>query len=76
MKITLLISKNCPACERARTALSNLKLNGTKLSFCITDIEDVSVVVVPIVPALFVNDILFSYGDVDTAKLTEYINGM
>jgi len=76
MKITLLISKNCPACERARTALSNLKLNGSNLSFGITDIEETSVNVIPIVPALFVNDKLFSYGDVDTRKLTDYIDAM
>lgn len=76
MKITLLISENCPACERALSALSNLRLNGRKLSFGITNIADSTVNVVPIIPALFVNDKLFSYGDVDTEKLTEYIAGL
>ena len=76
MKITLLISENCPACERALSALSKLTLNGRKLSFGITNIADSTVNVIPIVPALFVNDILFSYGDVNTEKLTEYISGL
>ena len=76
MKITLLISENCPACERALSALSKLTLNGRKLSFGITNIADSTVNVIPIVPALFVNDILFSYGDVNTEKLTEYISDL
>jgi hypothetical protein len=76
MKITLLISRNYPACERARTALNNLKINGRKLYFDITYIEDVSANVITIVPALFINDKLFSYGDVDTKKLNEYIAGI
>jgi predicted thioredoxin/glutaredoxin len=76
MKITLLISENCPACERAFTALSNLKLNGRKLSFEITNIADSTINVIPIVPALFINDKLFSYGDVNTEKLTDYISGI
>ena len=76
MKITLLISENCPACERALSALSNLKMNGRKLSFGTTNIADSTVNVIPIVPALFVNDKLFSYGDVNTERLTEYIGSL
>ena len=76
MKITLLVSDNCPACERALSALSNLRLNGRKLSFAITNIADASVNAVPIVPALFVNEKLFSYGDIDTGKLTDYISSL
>ena len=76
MKITLLIAENCPACERARAALSNLTFNGNELSICVTDIADSTINAMPIVPALFVNDKLFSYGDVDTEKLTEYIAGI
>ena len=76
MKITLLISEDCPACERALTALSKLKLNGKKLSFVITDIAESSVSVIPIVPALFIDDKLFSYGDINTDKLSEYIAGL
>ena len=56
--------------------MSNLKLNGRKLSFGTTNIADSTVNVIPIVPALFVNDKLFSYGDVNTEKLTEYIGGL
>ena len=76
MKITLLISENCPACKRALSTLSNLKMNGRKLSFGITDIADSNVNVIPIVPALFVNDKLFCYGDVNTERLTEYISDL
>ena len=76
MKITLLISENCPACERALSALSNLRMNGRKLSFGISNIADSAVNVIPIVPALFVNDKLFSYGDVNTERLAEYISGL
>ena len=76
MKITLLISENCPACKRALAALSSLNMNGSKLSFGITNIADSNINVVPIVPALFVNDKLFCYGDVNTERLTEYISDL
>ena len=76
MKITLLISQNCPACERARTALSDFKYDGRKLIFAIIDIQDTSEIAVPIVPALYVNDKLFSYGDIDKEKLTKYMAGI
>lgn len=76
MKITLLISQNCPACDRARSALSKMRLNGKKLTVSVTDIADAAVNVVPIVPALFINDKLFSYGDVDTEKLGDYISNL
>ncbi len=76
MKITLLVSDNCPACERALSVLSNFRLNNRKLTYAIINIADPSVKAVPIVPALFVNEKLFSYGDVDTNKLTEYISNL
>lgn len=73
MKITLLVSDDCPACKRVLSSLSELKLNGRKLSFAVTNIAEAKLNPVPIVPALFVDDKLFCYGDVNTAKLAEYI---
>jgi hypothetical protein len=76
MKITLLISDDCRACQRALKALSDLQFNGGKLSYTVTNVANASVNKVPIVPALYVNNKLFCYGDIDTGKLAEYLSNL
>lgn len=74
MDITLLISDNCDACQRAVNQLNRIKELFREININILDINSYSDNRIIITPALIVNGELFSYGDIDEKKLKSKIN--
>ncbi len=69
MKLSLIITQNCAACNRAESALRNLSIRYPEISLDIIDANDYDGQSINIIPALFINDELFSYGDLDESEL-------
>jgi predicted thioredoxin/glutaredoxin len=69
MNITLFVTNRCAACDRVRTAVENMlnKKDGIKLH--VEDIRKARSKGIVIVPALFIEDELYAYGDIDEEKL-------
>ena len=65
MKLSLIISQNCSACVRVETVLRNIALQYSNIVLNIINANDYNGKGISIVPALFINDELFSYGDID-----------
>jgi predicted thioredoxin/glutaredoxin len=68
MNLTLIVTKNCNSCKRVETQLKEFA-ERDNINLIITDLNDSKRRGIIIVPALFINDDLFSYGDVDETKL-------
>lgn len=69
MKLKLIVTKNCLACARAETSLRKIAGNYPGLYLNIVDANDFKEKPISIVPALLVDDELFSYGDIDEEKV-------
>ncbi len=74
MNLTLIISGNCEACERAKQLLLKMKLENPNIKTNIIDRKIFKRNIIQITPALFINDELFSYGDIDEVRLLNKIN--
>jgi len=68
MNITLFITDNCLSCQRVENQIKKLLRNREEINLLIEDIKKVNSNGIIIVPAVFVNDKLYSYGDLDEEK--------
>ena len=68
MNITLFITDDCLSCRRVKNQLKELLRNKKEINFLVEDIKQVNSNGVIIVPALFIDDELYSYGDMDEDK--------
>ncbi len=68
MNLTLLVTKNCNACQRVEIQLKKF-IEKFNIELLIMDINDFNRPGIAIVPALLIGDELFSYGDVNEHKL-------
>lgn len=71
MNITLFITDHCLSCQRVKNQLKELLRNRKEINFLVEDIKQVNSNGVIIVPALFIDDELYSYGDLDVDKFIE-----
>lgn len=71
MNITLFVTDNCLTCRRAENQLKELLRNRKEINLLIEDIKKVNSNGIIIAPAVFVNDELYSYGDLDEEKFLE-----
>lgn len=71
MNITLFITDNCLSCQRVENQLKKLLENRNHITFLIEDIKKVNSNGIIIAPALFIDDELYSYGDLDEEKFAE-----
>lgn len=76
MELTLIISDNCESCERAKNTLTELLQSNSSISLKTIHKKEFAGKIILITPALFIDDVLFSYGDIDTDKLLKKINGV
>ena len=76
MNINLYVVNNCPACVRAQSKISLFVNERQNLKLIITNVEKSDQKSIPILPALYVNETLFSYGDFDDRKLDLFIGSM
>lgn len=70
MKLTLVTTKNCNTCKRVESLLKKFISKKVNVNLLIIDINDFKKPGIPIVPALLIEDELFSYGEVDENKLS------
>jgi predicted thioredoxin/glutaredoxin len=73
MTLRLIVTKNCNTCKRAEILLKQFTSRDENLNLIITDINDFKKAGIVIVPALFVEDELYCYGDIDDKKLVSKI---
>ncbi|MGA7838912.1 MAG: thioredoxin family protein [Ignavibacteriaceae bacterium] len=73
MNLTLFVTDNCNACERVRKHLTNILKEHENISFYVENIKYTPNKSILIVPALYVNDELYSYGDLDEEKFLKII---
>lgn len=69
MKIDLYVVENCPSCNRARSILTKFAQEHSGVNLTVVDLNKSNVESVQIVPALFLDGKLFSYGEVNLNKL-------
>jgi len=74
VNLTLVISENCSACERAKKVFLNIQMQNPSIFFNIVNINSFQDNRIAIIPALLINDELFSYGDIDRDKLESKLN--
>jgi len=68
MNVTLFITDNCLSCQRVENQIKKLLRDRKEINLLIEDIKKVNSNGIIIVPAVFVNDKLYSYGDLDEEK--------
>ncbi|KAB2846009.1 MAG: hypothetical protein F9K45_02780 [Melioribacteraceae bacterium] len=73
MLLTLVINDNCKSCVRAEKDLQDLAVQYPSILLRIVNINSFYEKKVAITPALFLNEELFSYGDIDKSKLIAII---
>ena len=71
MNITLFITENCLSCRRVENQLIELLNNRKEISLLVENIKKVNSNGIIIAPALFIDDELYSYGDLDEEKFIE-----
>ena len=71
MNITLFITDNCLSCQRVENQIKELLRNRKEINLLIEDIKKVNSNGIIIAPAVFVDDKLYSYGDLDEDKFLE-----
>ena len=71
MNITLFITDNCLSCQRVENQIKELLRNREEINLLIEDIKKVNSNGIIIAPAVFVDDKLYSYGDLDEEKFLE-----
>ena len=71
MNITLFITDNCLSCQRVENQIKKLLRDKKEINLLIEDIKKVNSNGIIIAPAVFVNDKLYSYGDLDEEKFLE-----
>ena len=75
MNITLFVAKNCPACKRVKSQVEWLLGNRKDINITIEDLQETRPEGIVIVPALFIDDELYSYGEIDEEKFLERVGG-
>jgi predicted thioredoxin/glutaredoxin len=74
MNLRLIVTKDCNTCKRAEIQLKQLTSRNKNLNLKITDITDFKKQGIVITPALFIEDELFCYGDIDEEKLMSKVS--
>jgi glutaredoxin len=74
MNLKLIISNNCEACDRAKSLLASIRNERSNIQIETIHINSFQGKKISITPALFINDKLFSYGDIDETRLNKKLN--
>ncbi|MEG8990541.1 hypothetical protein VJY32_12295 [Ignavibacteria bacterium 4148-Me] len=74
MILTLIISDNCDACERAKKVIEKIRNTHPKITTETIHIDSYKGKKVTITPALFIDQMLFCYGDIDEISLSKKLN--
>jgi hypothetical protein len=72
--LTLVVADGCCSCKRAEEKLNEIFVDNNNVSFTVVHLNDFIGRKIFIVPALVIENELFSYGDIDEDKLLKRIN--
>ena len=70
--LVIYTAANCPTCQRVVESAKQLTTNAPNVELTIKNVKDCDRKIT-IVPAVFINQNLFCYGDFDRQKLSELI---
>ena len=73
MDITLIVKDKCAACIRVERLLKKLVGGQKDIIFSVVNIKESTTLKTQICPALFVNQELYSYGDIEPEKFASYL---
>ncbi|NNG26380.1 MAG: hypothetical protein HKM87_02540 [Ignavibacteriaceae bacterium] len=74
MNITLFVTKNCVVCKRVKSQVEWLLGNRNDINLTVEDLEECRPEGIIIVPALFIEDELYSYGEIDEKNLLDQLH--
>ena len=74
MNITLFVTNRCSSCDRVRTAVEKMLIKREDIKLHIEDIRKARSKGIIIVPALFIEDELYAYGDIDEEKFLDRLH--
>ncbi len=74
MKLTLYMRDNCPSCERVQSRVSAIIKDKNFVDLRINNLVHHPRTGLVIVPALFIEDELYSYGEIDEGKFLKEID--
>lgn len=74
MDLTLIIKDNCNACNRVEQILIELSRKRNDVLLYVINIKNFNNSKTQIVPSLYVNHMLYSYGDINEQKLIAYLD--
>lgn len=74
MNITLYVRTGCEICESTQNQLDNLLNDEDNINYKIVNLSRTNYTNVQIVPALFVEDELYSYGELNEVRFKKMIN--
>ncbi len=69
MNLTLVITNNCSSCKRVEANMKLFAAQNENINLMVVNLNDVKYKGIIIVPALLIEDELFTYGDIDEKKL-------
>ena len=72
MNIKIVVADNCPACIRVESIIKEFINKSANVDLKIININDCKECVA-IVPALYINNNLISYGEISESKFSEYL---
>ena len=73
MTLTLFITDNCQACTRVQKQVTDITKKSNNLTLQIENIKDCPDNNILIVPALYIEDELYAYGDINEQRLLKRI---
>ena len=73
MDITLIVKDNCDACGRVERVLRKFVCGHKDIILSVINIKDATPLKTQICPALYVNQELYTYGDIEAEKFAAYI---
>jgi len=74
MNITLFVTKNCTACKRVKSQIELLLGNRKDITIVVENLQQNRPEGIVIAPALFIDDELYSYGEIDEKKLLNHLH--
>jgi len=74
MKLSLIVTEDCAACKRAETSLRKLINRYNGAAFEVININEYNGNSIAIVPALLINEEIFSFGEIEENKLLKILS--
>ncbi|MCP5062508.1 MAG: hypothetical protein GY936_08600 [Ignavibacteriae bacterium] len=75
ININVYVANNCPACKRAVAILQSFSYYNSRIKIGVINIES-SKTPISIVPAVYLNDELYCFGEIDKSKLRKKVNNL